>query len=69
MDGYCEKHQQPWDIKCISGTWICECPKCRAEGLLDTFLDNKTTMRTEKEWTVSNHASVFTKTTDSLNCL
>lgn len=54
MNGYCEKHQQPWDIKCLNGQWMCECPKCRAEGLLDTFYDNKTTLNIQKEWTVNN---------------
>lgn len=43
LPGYCEKHNQPWDIKCVNGQWVCECPKCRAEGLLDTYVDNKTT--------------------------
>ena len=43
LPGYCEKHHQPWDIKCVNGQWVCECPKCRAEGLLDTYTDNKTT--------------------------
>ena len=42
MDGYCERHHQPWDIKCVNGQWVCECPKCRVEGLLDTFVDIKT---------------------------
>ena len=43
LPGYCEKHNQPWDIKCVNGQWVCECPKCRAEGLLDTYVGNKTT--------------------------
>lgn len=55
MDGYCERHNQPWDIKCVNGGWVCECPKCRAEGLLDTFYDNKTTMKKQQEWMVNNH--------------
>lgn len=49
MEGYCERHHQPWDIKCVSGQWVCECPKCRAEGLLDTFYDTKTTMWIHQE--------------------
>ena len=55
MDGYCERHHQPWDIKCVNGQWVCECPKCRAEGLLDTFVDTKTETLPEKEWTANNH--------------
>ena len=55
MDGYCERHHQPWDIKCVNGQWVCECPKCRAEGLLDTFVDIKTETLPEKEWTANNH--------------
>ena len=43
IPGYCEKHHQPWVIKCENGQWVAECPKCRAEGLLDTYVDNKTT--------------------------
>ena len=58
MDGYCERHHQPWDIKYVYNKWVCECPKCRAEGLLDTFCDYKTTMQKEEEWTVNNHIFV-----------
>ena len=58
MDGYCERHHQPWDIKCVNGQWVCECPKCRAEGLLDTFCDYKTIMQKEEEWTVNNRIFV-----------
>ncbi len=55
MDGYCERHHQPWDIKCVNGQWICECPKCMAEGLLDTFVDIKTELLPEEEWTTNSH--------------
>ena len=55
MEGYCEKHHQPWDIKCVNGQWVCECPKCRTEGLLDTYYDCKTTMLKETEWMANNH--------------
>jgi len=56
MEGYCERHHQPWDIKCVSGRWVCECPKCRAEGLLDTFYDTKITMQIQSTTTVSGSA-------------
>ena len=59
MEGYCEKHHQPWDIKCVNGQWVCECPKCRAEGLLDTYYDCKTTMLKEKEWKVTNRTETM----------
>lgn len=55
MEGYCERHHQPWDIKWVSGRWVCECPKCHAEGLLDIFYDTKTTMRIQQEIVASNH--------------
>ena len=55
MEGYCEKHHCSWEIKYINHQWIYECPACRAEGLLDTYYDYKTTMLKEKEWTVNNH--------------
>lgn len=55
MEGYCELHHQPYDIKCVDGQWVCECQKCRAEGLLDTFTDTKTTMLPEEEWITNSH--------------
>jgi len=58
LNGYCERHNQPWDIKWVNGSLVWECPKCRAEGLLDTFYDNKTTMKKPQEWTVNNHTSI-----------
>lgn len=57
MDGYCERHHQPFDIKCVNGQWVCECPKCRLEGLYDTFYDNKTTIKIQQEWTASDKSS------------
>lgn len=54
MDGYCERHHQPWDIKCINGQWVCECPKCRAEGLLDTYVDTKVVQLSKEQWTANN---------------
>ena len=55
MDGYCEKHHRPWDIKYVWNQWVCECPMCREEGLLDTFYDTKTTTEIMKTMTASNH--------------
>ena len=55
MVGYCEKHHRPYLIKWISGEWVFECPDCRAEGLLDTYTDNKTTLLPESEWTTNSH--------------
>ena len=53
--GYCERHQCPYEIKRVPGSWIFECPKCREEGWLDTYADNKTTMLPESEWTTNSH--------------
>ena len=57
MDGYCEKHNCALEIKRSSGSWTLECPKCRAEGLLDTVTTNRTEMKPKSEWTVSNTTS------------
>ena len=53
-NGYCEKHNQPWDIKCVNGQWICECPKCRADGVYDTYVTNCMEMLPEERWTLAN---------------
>jgi len=55
MYGYCEKHNEPYEIKPNHGSWVCECPKCRAEGLLDIYTGNKTTLLPENEWTTNSH--------------
>ena len=57
MYGYCEKHNEPYEIKPNHGSWVCECPKCRAEGLLDVYTSNKTKMLPKEYWTVSNYIS------------
>ena len=53
--GYCEKHNEPYGIKPNHGSWVCECPKCRAEGLLDVYTSNKTEMLPVEKWTVCNY--------------
>ena len=55
MVRYCEKHHRPYLIKWVGGEWVCECPDCRAEGLLDTYTDNKTTLLPENEWATNSH--------------
>lgn len=54
MEGYCELHHQPWDIRCINRQWVCECPKCRAEGRYDTYVSTSATMYPPDRWTSSN---------------
>ena len=49
MEGYCERHHQPLEIKCVGGQWVYECSKCRAEGLLDLIYDTKVTTKSENE--------------------
>ena len=55
MDGYCELHKRPWDIKFSNGQWAWECPMCRKQGVYDTYYDVKTTMKKQQEWTVNDH--------------
>ena len=58
MDGYCELHKRPWDIKFSNGQWTCECPMCRRQGVYDTCYDVKTTMKKQQEWTVNDHTKI-----------
>jgi len=54
LDGYCERHHQRYDVNCINGQWVWECAKCRNEGLLDIFYDNKTTVKLQQDWAINN---------------
>ena len=58
MDGYCEKHKCAYEIKPSPAGWVCECPKCRAEGLLDTITTDHTEIKPQSEWTVSNKTTL-----------
>lgn len=51
---YCEKHQRAYEIKRIPGSWVYECPECRAEGAYDTYATTSTKMTPVDEWTISN---------------
>ena len=54
MDGYCEKHRRPYEIRRIPGSWIFECPQCRAEGAYNTYATTQTEMTPIDNWTASN---------------
>ena len=54
---YCERHQQPYETVSRNGTWVSECPKCRAEGRLDVVLSDHTSVLPETEWTQSNRTN------------
>ena len=54
MNGYCEKHERPYQWFCICGDWRYECVQCRAEGLYDTIVANHSEIKPKSEWTVSN---------------
>ena len=56
MKGYCERHNQPWEIKCVGGQWNYECSKCRAEGFLDLIYDNKVTAKSKHDFTPNYNA-------------
>jgi hypothetical protein len=56
--GYCEKHQRAYEIKRIPGSWVYECPECRAEGAYDTYATTSTKMTPVDEWTTSNRTVI-----------
>ena len=54
---YCDKHKMSYEIRvCPGGSWVYECPKCRSEGLYDSYATTHTEMKPVDEWTVSNKA-------------
>ncbi len=53
-NGYCEKHERPYQLFCICGNWQYECPQCRYEGVYDTVVTTKTEMNPANEWTASD---------------
>ena len=56
--GYCEKHQRAYEIKRIPGSWVYECPECRAEGVYDTYATTSTEMTPVDKWTTSNRTVI-----------
>ena len=56
--GYCEKHQRAYEIKRIPGSWVYECPECRAEGAYDTYATTSTEMIPVYKWTTSNRTVI-----------
>lgn len=53
MEGYCERHKIPYEIISRNGNWYSECPKCRAEGLLDIKAASHTETLPKDQWTAS----------------
>lgn len=52
--GYCDKHQRAFEIKCLSGSWVYECPECRKEGVYDAYATTQTKITPVDEWIASN---------------
>jgi hypothetical protein len=55
--GYCERHSCAFEIRRIPGSWVYECPQCRAEGRYDTYATTSVPMTPVDQWLVSDHAS------------
>ena len=59
--GYCERHNRLYDIRCVNGQWVYECPQCRAEGRYDVYMTSQTEMLPKSEWTVGSDVNGYVK--------
>ena len=53
MEGFCDRHRIAYEIVPRNGSWYSECPKCRAEGLLDTLTSSNVETLPKNQWTAS----------------
>lgn len=53
--GYCDLHHRAFEIKRIPGSWVYECPQCRAEGKYDTIATTSVKPVPPEQWILSDH--------------
>lgn len=53
--GYCDLHHMAFEIKRIPGSWVYECPQCRAEGRYNTIATAHTETIPPEQWILSDH--------------
>ena len=53
--GYCDLHHRAFEIKRIPGSWVYECPQCRAEGKYDTIATTSVKPIPQEQWILSDH--------------